>query len=81
MDTKGTAQKSMAGGYAPVRSPLMRVAEVAELLGLSRKRCYELVGSGEIPSVRVGERSIRVPRASLDAYLAVLAERATEALR
>jgi excisionase family DNA binding protein len=81
MDATGTEQGDTTGEYAPARSPLMRVAEVAEVLGLSRKRCYELVAAGAIPSVRVSQRSIRVPRVSLDAYLAALAERSTLALQ
>jgi excisionase family DNA binding protein len=39
---------------------LLRPAETAEAIGISRSRAYELIASGEIPSIRVGG-SVRVP--------------------
>jgi excisionase family DNA binding protein len=39
---------------------VLTVPEVARTLGLSRGKTYALIGSGEIPSLRLG-RSIRVP--------------------
>ena len=39
---------------------LLRVEEAARLLGLGRSKVYELVRSGEIPSITIG-RSRRVP--------------------
>ena len=47
---------------------LLRVTEAAERLSLSRSRAYELIASGELPSVRIG-RSLRVPVAALDAWV------------
>lgn len=44
------------------------VDEVAELLGIARGKAYELVRSGDIPSVRVGRRYL-VPRDRLRAWL------------
>jgi excisionase family DNA binding protein len=41
---------------------------VAEVLRIARGRAYELVGSGEIPSVRIG-RSVRVSRKELEKWL------------
>jgi excisionase family DNA binding protein len=46
----------------------LTVAEVAELMRLSRMTVYRLVNRGELPAVRVG-RSFRVPQDALDAYL------------
>lgn len=46
----------------------MKVAEMAEFLQIGRSRAYELVGSGEIPSVRIG-RSVRVSRRKLERWL------------
>lgn len=46
----------------------MKVAEMAEFLQIGRSRAYELVGSGEIPSVRIG-RSVRVSRSKLERWL------------
>ena len=41
---------------------------VASVLMLSRSRTYELIASGEIPSLRIGW-SRRVPAAFLDEYV------------
>lgn len=46
----------------------MKVPEMAEFLQIGRSRAYELVGSGEIPSVRIG-RSVRVSRSKLERWL------------
>ena len=45
-------------------SPLLSVAQVAAILGISRSRAFTLMRAGEIPSLRIGER-IYVPRESL----------------
>lgn len=50
------------------RHEYLKVREVAEVLRIARSRAYELVGSGEIPSVRIG-RSVRVSREELDRWL------------
>ena len=52
----------------PVERILYRPVEAAEALGVSRARMYELLASGEIPSVKVGNVK-RVPVASLNAWL------------
>lgn len=44
------------------------VTETAQALGIGRTVAYDLIRRGEIPHVRIG-RSIRIPRASLDAWL------------
>lgn len=43
---------------------LMRVADVAEYLGLTPPRVYEMVAQGQIPALRVGRR-ILVSKAEL----------------
>jgi len=43
---------------------LLRPAEAADVLGVSRSKVYELLAKGTIPSIRVGE-SLRVPVAAL----------------
>jgi len=48
---------------------LLRPVEVAEELAVSRSRAYELIKSGVIPSVRIGN-SLRVPRAALEQMIA-----------
>ena len=45
-----------------VREPvLLKVSEFAEAAGIGRTLAWQLVRSGEIPSVRLG-RAVRVPR-------------------
>lgn len=39
---------------------LLRPAEAAAMLGISRSRCYQLLQRGELPSFRLGG-SVRVP--------------------
>ena len=56
-------------GVDSKRVRYLTVAEVADMMRLSRMTVYRLVHSGELPAVRVG-RSFRVPQDALDAYLA-----------
>ena len=53
---------------------LLRVDEVARLIGVSKATAYELVNRGEIPSVRLagrGNRSLlRIPAAALQKLIA-----------
>jgi excisionase family DNA binding protein len=44
---------------------LLRVAEAAQLLQISRTKLYELIGRGEVPAVRIGG-SVRVSRRELE---------------
>ena len=44
---------------------LLRPVEAAEAIGISRSKIYELLASGELPSVRIGA-SVRVPVEALD---------------
>ena len=47
----------------------LTVPEAAEELRIPRTRCYELIQRGELPAVRIGERSIRVNRTELERFL------------
>jgi excisionase family DNA binding protein len=47
----------------------LTVPEVAVELHIPRTRCYELIARGELPAVRIGERSIRVHKRQLEEYL------------
>jgi len=47
----------------------LTVPEAAEELRIPRTRCYELIQRGELPAVRIGERSIRVNRSELERFL------------
>lgn len=48
---------------------LLKVPDVARLLQIGRRQAWELVWRGEVPAVRIGQRSIRVTRADLDRYI------------
>lgn len=47
----------------------LTVPEAAKMLGISRGLAYQLVKTGEIPSVRFGKR-VLVPRLALEKLLA-----------
>lgn len=47
---------------------LYRPAEAAEAIGVSKTKAYELIASGEIPSIRIGG-SVRVPVDALKAWV------------
>ncbi len=51
--------------------PLVRPTKVARLLDVPRQRVYEMIGMGILESVKLGERSVRVTRASLMRLLEV----------
>lgn len=66
--------KSSRPVTTPPRDPalaemrFLTVAEVAEVMRVSRMTVYRLVHSGELPAVRVG-RSFRVPERAVHDYL------------
>jgi len=47
----------------------LTVPEAAKELRIPRSRCYELIQRGELPAVRIGERSIRANRRELEQFL------------
>ena len=51
------------------RQPWLTVPEVARELQIPRTRAYMLIAAGELPAVRIGERSIRVHRGELEEFL------------
>ncbi len=61
----------------PVAKLLLRVEEVAQLLGIGRTRIYHLIASGELASVKIGG-SRRVPTAAVHRYVAGLVHGAAE---
>jgi excisionase family DNA binding protein len=79
--TELTGNTGQHGGEALERAErrFLKVREVALILNIGRTRAYELVASGQIPSVRIGgNRSVRVPRRLLEAWIA---QQEAEALR
>jgi len=55
---------------------LLRVAEAGRRIGVGRSKAYELVASGKLASVKISERSIRVPVTALEEYVRRLEEEA-----
>lgn len=47
----------------------MRVPEAAEHFRLPRSRMYDLIQRGELPAVKISERSIRVDRKEVEQFL------------
>ena len=47
---------------------LLKPVEVTEILGISRSRIYEMLATGELPSLRVG-RCIRIPTDALKKWI------------
>jgi excisionase family DNA binding protein len=44
---------------------LYRVAEVANMIGVSRAYLYVLINEGKVPVVRLGPNAVRIPREAL----------------
>lgn len=69
-----SAAREKAADISPLRDPQLAdmrfftVAEVAQVMRVSRMTVYRLVHSGELPAVRVG-RSFRVPQRAVHEYL------------
>lgn len=56
-------------GFRPDDPPaLLRPEEAGHLLSIGRSKIYQLMATGEIPTVRIG-KSVRVPRAGLLAWV------------
>lgn len=54
---------------SPTAAPLLHApADAAKLLGISRAKLYELLDSGEVPSVKIG-RSRRISHRALVEYV------------
>jgi excisionase family DNA binding protein len=65
IETKNSADQ---GG--PAMEPLLlKAGEVAKLLGLGRSKVFAMLAVGTLPVIRIG-RSVRVPRAALDDWIA-----------
>jgi excisionase family DNA binding protein len=59
---------------------MLRPAEAADAIGISRTKAYELISRGDIPSVKVGG-CVRVPVAALNDWIgSQLAARKVDAL-
>jgi len=64
-----TGQGKVEADAVSIRREWLKVPEIARLLGVPRTRAYELIQRGELPAVRLGERTIRVNRQELERFL------------
>ena len=55
---------------------LLKAGDVAKLLGLGRSKVFAMLAVGELPVIRIG-RSVRVPRAALEDWIAEHTEHAS----
>jgi excisionase family DNA binding protein len=63
-----TENHAAEGG--PAMEPLLlKAGDVAKLLGLGRSKVFAMLAVGELPVIRIG-RSVRVPRAALEDWIA-----------
>ena len=56
---------------SPEEKPTMTVEEAGEFLGLGRSSAYEAARKSEIPVLRFGGRTLRVPTAALRRMLGI----------
>ncbi len=68
-DTNDVAHGQCPERPTAIERLLLRPDEVAIALGVSRSKVYELLGSGELPSLRIG-KSIRVSMKALRGWIA-----------
>lgn len=69
---------SKARRKEPIPAPepdLYTVKEAAFRLSTSTRQVWRLIADGELETVRVGARAVRVPRVSLTGYITRQAER------
>ena len=52
-----------------MKGELWRVYRVAKLLDVSKKRIYQMVQEGKLDAVRLGPRSMRITRESIDHFV------------
>ena len=48
----------------------LKVGQVAEMLEMNETTIYKKCKSGEIPSIKIGEKAVRIPKAAFAAYMA-----------
>lgn len=49
--------------------PFLTLPEVAKVLRVSRAKAYQMAQTGELPSVKIGTRVVRVRRDALAAWI------------
>ncbi len=67
----------MSTSARPVPQLLLRVEEVAAMLAIARTRVFDLIGSGELRSVKIGH-SRRIPEQAVRDYVERLGQGSAE---
>jgi len=49
---------------------LLKVSEAAAALSVARSTLYEMLGSGELRSVRIARRGVRIPASEIARFVA-----------
>ncbi len=70
LDSRGRARSSRDVGASQPERSTYTVDEVAEILGLSRSKTYDLVAQGEIPPVPLAGRRRLIARLTVEQLLA-----------
>jgi excisionase family DNA binding protein len=60
----------MAKKKAATERLVLTVQEVADALGIGINQAYDAIRSGQIPSIRINEKRLIVPRVALEKMLA-----------
>jgi excisionase family DNA binding protein len=55
---------------ATKRGRLLKPAEVAQALGVSRRTVWDLLERGDLPRIKIAKRATRIAEADLDAFIA-----------
>jgi excisionase family DNA binding protein len=50
-----------AGAVKPPERLVLKPDEVAQMLSIGRSKVYALIASGELPSIRIGKKGVRIP--------------------
>lgn len=56
------------------QSRLLTIPAVAEQLGISTRKTWQLISQGQLPAVHIGLRSTRIAEADLEAFIEKLRE-------
>ncbi len=59
----------MTKTYPWQEKPVMSVPEMCRVLGISKSLGFKMVNTGELPSIRLGEKRIVVPTAAVTEIL------------
>tara|TARA_B100000686_G_scaffold298695_1_gene331918 strand:+ start:87 stop:320 length:234 start_codon:yes stop_codon:yes gene_type:complete len=71
MKTKEIAMKATNRDPEIRKARLLKVDEVAEIIGLGRTKVYDLVATGQMPSVKI-DSARRIPLTALEDFVSGL---------